>query len=106
MLGAFQSRAQMDEWSRAVTAKFEKVDYLINFVDDDSDVRERHKSAADPGAAAPAAVGPPGVDDAEPQDEANSSATAADTSCETAAAIDSFVSSAYVHRQWVPDCLS
>lgn len=41
MLCSFQTRKQIDEWSRSIGDKFARVDFLINFVDEEEAEEEK-----------------------------------------------------------------
>lgn len=46
MLCAFHTRRQIDEWSKSVADKFSRVDFLINFVDEEDEKKKRGLTAA------------------------------------------------------------
>lgn len=46
MLYAFHTRRQIDEWSKSVADKFSRVDFLINFVDEEDEKKKSGSTAA------------------------------------------------------------
>lgn len=49
MLCAFHTRRQIDEWSKSVADKYSRVDFLINFVDEEEGKRKSGSVAQDQG---------------------------------------------------------
>lgn len=78
---AFQTRKQVDEWSCSVADKFSRVDFLINFVDDDEGERRANGTGSHEAA--------DGSDDSESSSVAGSSS-------------EYLISSAYVLKWWLP----